>query len=191
MGRAKLNDGELADRVLDLFRNYGYQGTTLSQIAEATGLEKASLYYRYPGGKEAIVLAVASRVGSWFEENVFHPLIVEGTPKERLDAVARSLREFYGDGERPCVLESLSLPGGPSELRFALRQAMEQWLRAFTMLALEGGLGPDEAARGSEQALIDIEGSLVMGRVLGESRFFLRAIEELPKRLLAPRKGKR
>ena len=114
MGRAKLNDGELADRVLDLFRNYGYQGTTLSQIAEATGLEKASLYYRYPGGKEAIVLAVASRVGSWFEENVFHPLIVEGTPKERLDAVARSLREFYGDGERPCVLESLSLPGGPN-----------------------------------------------------------------------------
>ena len=29
---------------LDLFRTYGFEGVSLKQLADATGLEKASLY---------------------------------------------------------------------------------------------------------------------------------------------------
>ena len=43
MANAKLNDAELAGRALEAFRTYGFEGTSLNRLAEATGLEKASL----------------------------------------------------------------------------------------------------------------------------------------------------
>ncbi len=183
MATAKLKDEELADRALELFRSLGYEATSLNRIAEATGLEKASLYYRYPGGKEAIVMAVAERVGAWFEGNVFEPLRQGGEPTERIEFVVSRLRDFYGDGTKPCVLDTLSLAGGPEALQAALRGALEQWLNAFTGIAMENGLERAAAESCAEQALVEIEGSLVLGRVFGEKRFFLATLAGLAETL--------
>jgi len=51
---AKITDAQLTDALTDVFRTYGYEGATLSRISEATGLQRASLYHRFPGGKEAM-----------------------------------------------------------------------------------------------------------------------------------------
>jgi Bacterial regulatory proteins, tetR family len=42
--------------------HYGFEGVSVKHLADATGLEKASLYYRCPGGKDEIVMAVAKRL---------------------------------------------------------------------------------------------------------------------------------
>src|ERR1700761_6545297 len=101
MAFPRLNDEEFADKALEVFRNYGYEGASLSLLAESTGLEKASFYYRYPGGKKDIALAVATRAGAWFEENVVEVLKGDGAPQARVHRVAQRLRKFYGDGSRP------------------------------------------------------------------------------------------
>lgn len=44
--------------LLDLFRQFGYDGVTLSKISQATGLGKASLYHHFPGGKDEMVETV-------------------------------------------------------------------------------------------------------------------------------------
>ena len=59
MAYRTLSDEDFLAKALDLFRDYGFEGVSLKQLADATGLEKASLYYRYPGGKDEIVMAVA------------------------------------------------------------------------------------------------------------------------------------
>jgi AcrR family transcriptional regulator len=46
--------------LLKLFRQFGYDGVTLSKISQATGLGKASLYHYFPGGK-AEMAEVAGR----------------------------------------------------------------------------------------------------------------------------------
>jgi TetR/AcrR family transcriptional regulator, lmrAB and yxaGH operons repressor len=129
MAFSRLNDEELADSALEVFRNYGFEGASIRRLAESAGLDKASFYYRYPGGKKDIVLGVASRVSAWFAENVVEPL--KGTGSPRLHRVARRLRKFYGDGSRPCILDTLSLRCGPRELQAALVGAMRSdWLEA-------------------------------------------------------------
>ncbi|MFV2091191.1 MAG: TetR/AcrR family transcriptional regulator, partial [Pseudomonadales bacterium] len=35
----------------EVFEAKGFDGTTLTQLAESTGLGKASLYHHFPGGK--------------------------------------------------------------------------------------------------------------------------------------------
>jgi TetR/AcrR family transcriptional repressor of lmrAB and yxaGH operons len=186
MANSKVKDEELADRTLEVFRNFGYEGASLSRLAEAAGLEKASLYYRYPGGKKDMVLAVAERVGAWFSENVLQPLRQQGAPAERVKLVARRLRSFYGDGSRPCVLDTLSLSGGPEELKAALNEALRGWLDAFTAIARESGMSRAQAERRAQQALMNIEGSLVLARVMGNPALFLRTLAGLEALLTEP-----
>jgi TetR/AcrR family transcriptional repressor of lmrAB and yxaGH operons len=186
MAYSRLNDEELADRALDVFRNYGYEGASMSRLAESAGLEKASFYYRYPGGKKDIALGAAARVSAWFSESVVEPLKGAGTPQQRVHRVARRLRKFYGDGSRPCVLDTLSLRGGPPELQAALAGSLQAWVAAFTSIAVESGFRRTEAARRAQQAIINIEGSLVLSRVSGNPGIFLRTLAELPALLTRP-----
>jgi len=180
MAHSRLNDAELAGKALELFRQQGYEGTSLTDLAAASGLEKASLYYRFPGGKKDIALAAAAHVGLWFEANIFAPLHGPGSPSDRIKTVARKLRIFYADGAKPCVLDSLTLRGGPPELAAALSNAYKAWLESFASIARESGLNRRLAEERARQALIQIEGSLVLSRVTGNRKIFLDALSALP-----------
>lgn len=46
-----MDRAEAVRRLVKTFRQSGYEGTTLSQISQATGLGKASLYHHFPNGK--------------------------------------------------------------------------------------------------------------------------------------------
>jgi len=52
MPSTKVNEEELLDRLTSVFRTHGFEGASLSLISKATGLQRASLYHRFPGGKE-------------------------------------------------------------------------------------------------------------------------------------------
>ena len=183
MAHSRVNDVELAEKALELFRQQGYEGTSLNDLAAATGLEKASLYYRYPGGKKDMALAAAAHVGQWFEANIFSPLGEPGLPSNRIKTVARKLRLFYGDGAKPCILDALSLRGGPPELSAALAGAYKAWLESFAGIARESGLSSRVAEDRARQAIIQIEGSLVLSRVTGNRKIFLDALASLPRLL--------
>ncbi|MBS1804310.1 MAG: TetR/AcrR family transcriptional regulator [Acidobacteria bacterium] len=180
MVHSRINDGTIAEKALDLFRQQGYEGTSLNDLAAATGLEKASLYYRFPGGKRDMALAAAAHVGQWFESDIFGPLNGPGPATDRIKAVSRALRTFYGDGSKPCVLDALSLRGGPPELAAALSGAYKSWLESFAAVARESGLSRRLAEDRAREALIQIEGSLVLSRVTGNRKIFLETIAGLP-----------
>jgi AcrR family transcriptional regulator len=180
MAHATVSDSELLNRSAEVFRTYGFEGTSLSRLSQATGLEKASLYHRFPGGKHQIALAVAEGTGAWMQQNIFEPLKNPGDPRKKLRAVAEQLRTCYVDGTMPCSFEVLSLAGGTAELTEVLKGALQAWLKAFTEIAKESGLPISEARKRAEQAIIQIEGSLILGRVLRDTKAFHRVLDELP-----------
>ncbi|MEI9979890.1 MAG: TetR/AcrR family transcriptional regulator [Edaphobacter sp.] len=185
MAHRMVSDEDFYDRALDLFRTYGFDGVSLQRLAEATGLEKASLYYRYPGGKDEIALAVAQGVVTWFQANVFDPLTGDTPPKKRVVVVADNLRTFYSGGKKSCITDVLSLPGGSDALRAGLKGAMQAWIKAFADIARERGFSPSAAKARAEEAILRIEGSLVLARVLGDNTNFERTMKLLPDLLTA------
>ncbi len=180
MAFSKVTDEELMAAATDVFRTYGYEGASLSKLSEATGLEKASLYHRFPGGKEEIALAVTRSVGAWFEQHVLQPLSCQDTPAKRVRFVSQQLRKFYRDGSTACVLDTLSLSGNSEVLSDSLRGMLTAWLDAFTRIARESGLSAGVARERAEQAVIAVEGSLVLARVLQDKRPFLKVVSRLP-----------
>jgi AcrR family transcriptional regulator len=185
MAHRIVSDGVFLATALDLFRTYGFEGVSVKRLADATGLEKASLYYRYPGGKDEIAMAIASDVVAWFQANVFVPLAGSGTPRKRVSFAAERLREFYSGGSKACLMDVLSIPGGSEELHLALKAAMQAWIGAFAQVAKESGLGAAAARSRSEEAIVRIEGSLVVARVLGDPSGFERVLKQLPDLLTA------
>jgi AcrR family transcriptional regulator len=184
MALSRVSNEALVAAAAEVFRTHGFEGATLRRLSEATGLEKASLYHRFPRGKEEIALAVAERVNQWFSENVFEPLEGDGTPSTRVRLIAHKLREFYGDGSKPCTLDTLSLSGGGDALAAALQAGLLGWLEAFTRISKESGLPAATARSRAEQAIIEVEGALVLSRVLRHNKLFLKVISRLPELLL-------
>jgi TetR/AcrR family transcriptional regulator, lmrAB and yxaGH operons repressor len=181
-----ISETDFLDKALDLFRTYGFEGASLNRLSEATGLEKASLYYRYPGGKDEIVMAALSRAAQWFEEHVFAPLKSQGTPKDRVALVVDQLRNYFANGTMACIAEVLSISGGSEELAAALKIVMLSWMKAFIDIGRESGLSPSLARLRAEEAIVRIEGSLVVARVLGDSAPFQRCMKDLSDLLTEP-----
>src|SRR5207244_12526298 len=96
MRPAKISDERLFQGLSDVFRRKGYDGASYSDLMKATGLVKASLYHRFPGGKAEMVDAILSTVDRHFAEYVLKPASEEGRLRDRAGKIGRSLGGVYG-----------------------------------------------------------------------------------------------
>lgn len=181
----KVDDEHLLDRLTEVFCVHGYEGASLSRITEATGLQRSSLYHRFPGGKTDMVKAVLDRAGSWLEAHLLGPLSGGGSPRERVETMTLRLAEFYGDGGKSCLLDTLSLGDEGSELKSHVDQALRGWVTALSKVARDAGFDRAEARRRAEDAVVLIQGSLVFSRATGDKKPFARVLRGLPE-LLSP-----
>jgi len=173
-------------RLLSVFRRHGYEGASLSRLSEESGLQRSSLYHRFPGGKEQMALVVLQSLGHSFQRLVLDPLDEDRPPAERVEAMAAGLREFYGDGRLSCVLDTMSLAGSDEDIRHAVKASLLAWRDAMARLAGLAGLAPEEARHRADEALVRIEGALVYSRVTGDVGPFMRTLEQLPSLLTVP-----
>lgn len=185
MARARSNDTELLDILTRLFREHGFEGASLTRISQATGLQRASLYHRFPGGKEEIALRVLERARQRFGASILAPLAESGSPSTRLRKVAERLDEFYEGGRCSCLIDALSLGRPSPKMQASVRAALEAITAALAGVAREAGHSPAAAKRLAQDALLRLQGALVVARASGDTAPFQRTLRELPALLLA------
>lgn len=188
MGRkSTLQDADLLQRICDAFRAAGYEGATLATLSLATGLQKASLYHRFPGGKEQMAAEVLNMTGEWLGKEVLQPLQGRGTPRARLEGMVARLDQFYEGGRKACLLNLMS-QGQPCEGPFdaTIHSLMTAWVDALSRLLHEAGIDMPLARSRAEQALISLQGSLIVSRGMGTQRPFQDFLANLPDTLLGP-----
>lgn len=181
-----IDEDALIARLACVFRDAGYEGASLALLSRATGLRKASLYHRFPGGKRQMADEVLAAALAWFAENVLAPLQGEGTPKARLAAVIERLDGFYEGGRRACLLNMLGSPrleDGPFSP--AIKGAFEALIDAFAKLARDAGHAPKAARRHAERSVMLLQGSLVLSRGLGSPEPFRKFLAALSDDLIA------
>ena len=175
-----ITDEALVQRLLEVFRTHGFEGTTLARLCAATGLERSSLYHRFPGGKTEMALRVLEHTDRCFADDVLAPVAAPGPPRRRAAALAQGIRRFYDRGLRWCVIDTLSLGEPDPAIRAHLARTVERFLRALAGLAGEAGAPPREARARAERALVLLEGGLVVSRASGKPAAFERVLAELP-----------
>ncbi len=175
---------QVITKLIPVFRHYGYEGATMSRLSEATGLKKASLYHHFRGGKEQMAEAVLEYIGNWIQEHVFAPLKSDKTPRERIEAMCRGINEFYQTGQEPCVLSVMSVGEADNIFHRQLEQSLKTWIDTLAEIVEETGIKPQQARERAEDALMLIQGALVLVRVSNKTEPFERVISKLPQVLL-------
>jgi TetR/AcrR family transcriptional regulator, lmrAB and yxaGH operons repressor len=173
-------------RLLDTFRTSGYDGASLSEISEATGLGKSSLYHHFPGGKEDMARQVLAFLEQQLRDSVFEPLAGAGSPKSKLEKIVRAIDEFYEGGRKACLLEKLCASVDSSRLHEPLARCFGTWLAAIEQVAREAGLAPALARTRAEDFVVRVEGALVVVAGTGDVGVFERTLRQLRTSTLAP-----
>jgi AcrR family transcriptional regulator len=175
---------EVLGRLFGVFRTYGYEGATLARISQSTGLGRASLYHYFPGGKDQMAREVLGVAGAWLGQNVVAPLQGAGSIQARVKAMIANLRAGYADGEASCVINLLGVGEADEKFHAQLNETVELWLHAFERTLRDAGVTPARARRSAVDALVRIEGSLVVARALGDKSVFIRTLSELERDLI-------
>ncbi len=170
--------------LFQLFRQYGYDGATLSKIAEVTGLGKASLYHHFPGGKDEMVASVLDYSEAWLTENVLNPLASPGTAVERLQNMCDRVSTLYGGGTQPCLLAMLQAGSGREMTHGQVKSALARWVGAIAKVLAETGMDQALAQRRGEDAIVAIQGALMLSQGLDDPALFQRTIRGLPQNLV-------
>jgi len=92
--------------------------------------------------------------------------------------------EFYNGGQSSCFLDVLSLGEAQTLFREPIQRTLKAWLNALSQVLIEAGFDSQTAMQRAEDALIQVEGALVLARCLGNNTAFMRTMERLPKQLL-------
>jgi AcrR family transcriptional regulator len=171
-------------QLIPVFRQYGYEGTSLSMLSKVTGLGKASLYHYFPQGKQGMANAVIDYIASSFEEKVLRFLQSTSTPEVRILAMCQALSDFYASGHNNCLLAMMSLGEADNLFHARVKQQLEIWINTVTQVLIEAGIEPQLACERSQDAIIEIQGALILVRILDEPLIFTRILNNLPKKLL-------
>ena len=118
--------------------------------------------------------------GQWLEEHVLAPLSGPGLPKDRVRAMSRRLREFYDSGRRSCLLHTLVVGSPGDRIREHIESSLRAWQAAMQEIARQAGRTRSEAKQRASEALVRIQGSLVVSRGLGDNQAFRRILSDLP-----------
>ena len=176
---------DLLERLGEMFTRYGYEGASMSRIAAATGLGKASLYHHFPGGKEEMAREVVRHVRHWFEEAVFKPLETLAPPRQRIDNMMVTLAQQYEGGARACLPALFALTEDRAMFGGELADLFARWLACLVQTLADAGLARDIAERRAGEGLARVVGALALVRCLGDARPFQAAQAELASQLLA------
>ncbi|HEV8693043.1 MAG TPA: TetR/AcrR family transcriptional regulator [Lysobacter sp.] len=174
----------VVDRLLGAFRRFGYDAASLGQLSKATGLGRSSLYHYFPGGKEEMARAVFDRVDEWARAAILAPMLASGTPEQRLDEVIAALDGYYAGGAEACLFGNLVVGDARDLFQDRLGAAFRKLIDGLARLAREKGVPDRDAQQRAEDAVVRIQGALIVARGLGDPAPFRRVLKRLPQDLL-------
>jgi len=162
------------DRIIaatnELFRRYGYNGTSLSQISHAATATTGSIYHFFPGGKEELGVAVIDTTGQVYRE------LFEAIAAEQPDP-ASAFRHFFvgaanvlegSDFIDPCPIGTVAreVANTSDPLRRAAERAFNSWIASAQDYLSHAGIESDAARDLATMFVAAVEGGFVVCRTL-------------------------
>jgi TetR/AcrR family transcriptional regulator, lmrAB and yxaGH operons repressor len=170
--------------LLKLFRQFGYEGVTISKISQATGLGKASIYHHFPGGKAEMAAAALAQVNQWLEKNIVEILGGQAPPIDQFQAMCEEANRFFNEGQNSCLWAFFVLEQSSDALfQSQISWAFSRWIDSIAQVLTTAGLEATLARQRGEDAMIAIQGALILSHGLKDFAPFQRVLQQLPRRL--------
>ncbi len=163
---------EIIRKAAPIFNQRGYEGAALSELMQATGLEKGGIYRHFDSkqqlASEAFDYAWSKAVDARLEgtEEIANSV-------DRLQQIVRNFRdrrEGLVPGGCPLLNTAIDSDDGNLPLRNLARRALDKWLDRLTAIAAQGQKRGEirrqvDSAKLATLIVSTLEGSLMLSRL--------------------------
>jgi TetR/AcrR family transcriptional repressor of nem operon len=178
---------QVIERAAALFNQHGYHGVSISDVMEATGLEKGGIY-RHFASKEELSLAAFAFAIDKMRERFDAALADATTALERLRAVLAVYARIPTDppvpGGCPILNAAVEADDSNPELKAEAQRVLvdlKRRLRAIVRQGQEGGeLRPDLDLEAFANVFVaQLEGGVMVSKLLGSQAPMRHVVEHL------------
>jgi len=160
--------GEIRQTMIErtgvLLARKGLQGTSFTEVLEASGAPRGSLYHHFPGGKEELVMAAVAWVSARALDRVEQ---LRGRPATDVaDAFIAMWRDIlkasdFGVG---CAVLAVTVGADTPNLLDSAAQVFRRWRVALSELLALGGVPTARAPALAAMLISACEGAVVLAR---------------------------
>lgn len=167
-----------------VFRERGYEGATLTQLAAATGLGKASLYHHFPGGKAEMADVLVRDAIADAQRLAFARLEGREPAAQRLERFTAGYAEYLQRSGGVCLLGVLAIGSARRTHGDAIASQFRDWQAALARAFEEAGAKPKRALRNAADLLDVLYGGQMVAALLDDPGHLRRALKRANRRLL-------
>ncbi len=184
MARQKITTPEIIGIAINIFRNNGFHGTSMSMLAEACGLMKGSFYNHFKSKDDILLVAVKS-LNDYLNERVFSIAYDETMPaKKRMEATLDKLTAVLRSDQGGSLVGNVTLEVYNSQPEFqeVLKQYFDDWTNAFKNI-FDEKFSNKQALKQARIAIQQIEGALMIDRIYDDPDILKSTIKNITAKL--------
>lgn len=147
--KKKYNETELLDSAMLAFWRHGYEGTSIQDLADATGINRGAIYAEFTS-KRALFMRALRHYERIYREQHLKRVSETHAPRDAIVEALLGAARGPGDGDRPvgCLLvnSALDLSSRDPDIRLLVRQSL-QAVEQFFLTRIEAGQQSGEISR--------------------------------------------
>jgi len=182
MPKVKTSKEEVLKKVIPMLRERGIAKSSMSELANACGIQKSHFYY-YFQNKEQLIKEVLTTVNSYFDHNLFK--IIENnelTTTQKLDKLLLLFHNMFKNETSGCIMANTALE--TAHLNPIYKDEIQRFFKNFILgiqLLLETHYSKKEALSLAEQIVQDLEGGILLMRIYNDYKYIDNAILRMQK----------
>src|SRR6201987_2318112 len=180
MPRRSDSRSRMIDAAAQLFRDRGYHATAFSDVVQASGAPRGSIYFHFPGGKQELAREATVLAGDEIEQMVAQAAGQSGGPGSFVRALGDMVaaRLEGSDYRSGCAIATMVLELAPQneELSSEFEKVFGRWRQALARQFEIWAIPPGRATALADLVMSVFEGGLIVSRVARHIDSFAAAI---------------
>ena len=186
-GKAERTRRYIIEKAAPIFNKKGYYGTSLSDLTQATGLTKGSIYGNFANKEEVALEAFEANVGL-IMSMVAREVETAETSLDKLLAYPKAYRKFsrltLANGGCPIANTAVDADDTNPALAQRVAEIIRFWEKSLEALVERGQRAGEikaeaDGARVARTIIVLIEGGSIMAKATGDEGFYLNAVEQV------------
>jgi AcrR family transcriptional regulator len=188
MSKAEKTKQHIIEKTATLFNTKGYISTSLSDITQATGLTKGSIYGNFEN-KDEVAIEVYKYNAGLLSKTISRSF-GEEYPKsvDKLHAFAAFYRKnwkfVFSNGGCPIMNAATEADDSFPALKTQVKRSFEQWMVKISATILEGQQNGEidkkiNAEQYASLFIMLIEGGILLSKTMGDQSFLNHALDKI------------
>lgn len=183
MSKAKRTKRYIVEKTASIFNKRGFIGTSLSELTNATGLTKGSIYGNF-ANKEEVAIAVFNYNYQSLIKRFAIKLNEVKTAKDKLHAFLDTYEEVFSElmesGGCPILNNAVDADDTNGILSNLSSKAFSDWNKNLETIINNGKYNKEiDAQYYADLFIITIEGGLLLAKSTGKKQYFDHALDHL------------